>query len=88
MPWVAKAIHADHVTDAVQELQASGQATFKTENVSCAACGQGYLVIYRDQFDHGNAFYRDALLNKIGEACRNGAHTFDELSITRGRKYG
>jgi hypothetical protein len=87
MPWVAKAIHDAQAKSTLSELEASGQATFKTENVACSACGQIYVVIYRDQTDHGNAFYRDALLNKITAACRNGAHPFDELPITRGRKH-
>jgi hypothetical protein len=88
MPWVAKAVHDTQATTVLGDLQASGQATFKTENISCGLCGQGYLVIYRDQSDHGNAFYRDALLSKISDGCRNGTHTFDELPITRGRKHG
>jgi hypothetical protein len=88
MPWVAKAIHDTQATTVLHDLQASGQVKFKTETVACGECGQEYVIIYRDQFDHGNAFYRDALLNKISAGCRNGTHTFDELPITRGRKHG
>jgi hypothetical protein len=88
MPWVAKAIHNTQATTVLHDLQASGQVKFKSETVACGECGQEYVIIYRDQFDHGNAFFRDALLNKISAACRNGTHTLDELPITRGRKHG